>query len=417
MSYRYATDVLPEEEDLDENFVLRHWRGHLSLAKSWFLVGGALSAILVIILSAALGYYTGTADSLQAVAAATLIFFLVFVALRTWAIVGIWRSAGRHVARGGSKSWAVVARILLAVGLLGTLVQARNYWVMTAEYGKMAMGDDALGKPAKMSVVDDGRALLVEGNLASGTWQAFRDLLGRSGKVEVIQLNSLGGRIFEADKIATLIRAKGLDTQVVNDCVSACTIVLLAGRNRMAGRFANVGFHQPDFPGMQGAMRAAMIADNSRIYREAGIAQPFIDRMMATPPAEVWYPEYEELLSSGVVNSDEAIVIGPKGVADPVTDALAREAAATKPQLPLTVDDMTQLVEVGSVGRTMTLGYRINRPIAANPALKASMTKSVTEGMCASPMRRLVDGGATIKMAYSDNRGRSLFSVDIVRCA
>lgn len=88
MGYRYDSDVLPEE-DSGENFILRHWRGYLSLAKSWFLVGGAISAVVLNILAAALTGFQSTAPSLRVAATAWWIFIALFFAVRGWALVGI----------------------------------------------------------------------------------------------------------------------------------------------------------------------------------------------------------------------------------------------------------------------------------------------------------------------------------------
>ncbi len=420
MSYRYSNDVLAEEDDLDENFIVRHWRGHLSLSKSWFLVGGAVSAVMLVALSAALAMFSNSSDSLQAIAVATLVFFLLFVVVRTWAGVGIWRSAGNHAARGGTQLWANIARILLVLGFLGTLVQARNYWLMTAEYGKLALGHDALGKPATMTLSDKGRILLIDGALASGSWQSFRTILDQNPSVETVHLNSIGGRIFDADKIAELIRSRKLSTQVVDRCVSACTIILLAGNDRMASHLAQIGFHQPDFPGMDGAMRAEMIGANSAIYRKAGIAQSFIDRVMTTPPADVWFPTFDELMQAGVLTSDEEIIVGSKPAVDSVALALKHEAEASKSQLPVRIDQVTQLVDVASTGRTLALTYRVSGPtdFARNSAIKTKVTQSIIAGSCSTPqMRRFVDAGATLALNYLDKSGKKFLGIEVKQCA
>ena len=38
--------------------------------------------------------------------------------------------------------------------------------------------------------------------------------------------------------------------------------------------------------------------------------------VMATPPAKVWYPNYDELMQAGVLTSDEEIVVGGKPAAN-----------------------------------------------------------------------------------------------------
>ncbi len=419
MSYRYATDVLEDEQDLDENFVVRHWRGHLSLQKSWFLVGGALSAIVFVMLDAALAWFGGWTDSLQSVAIATLLFFLSFLVVRTWAIVGIWRSADHHGARGGSEAWALIAKLLLILGVLLSLFQAGNYGLMVAEYGRLALGRDTLGKPIAMELVDDGRTLSLNGAFASGSWPAFKRMVEANPAIELITLASPGGRIFDADKIAGLIRAKGIDTQVIDQCASACTIVLLAGRHRMAGRLSKVGFHQPDFPGMDPATRTSAIADNSRLYREAGIKQPFIDRMMATAPSNMWYPTYDELIDAGVLTGDETPVAGRAPPIDSVAIALAREVEASLPRLPIRIDQLTQLTGVTADKRVLRMDYRIARLIGPDQAraIGRAMAGSLKLETCGVPtMRRYVDAGATLTMAYRDQRNRHLFEVAVSSC-
>ena len=88
---------LTEEEELsaDGPYWLRHWRGQLPLARSYW-VNGVLVNIATV---AGQAFILGLAQSrqLRLVAWAFVIFVVLAVGLRIWSFVGIWRSAGRHV--------------------------------------------------------------------------------------------------------------------------------------------------------------------------------------------------------------------------------------------------------------------------------------------------------------------------------
>lgn len=163
-----------------------------------------------------------------------------------------------------------------------------------------------------------------------------------------------------------------------------------------------------------------MIADNSRIYRDAGIAQPFIDRVMATAPANMWFPTYDELMEAGVLTSDEEIVVGQKSSADPVATAIAQSADSSKSQLPLRIDPITELVAMSATGRTLTMSYRIGRTFGSSELhqIKAQMAGQLAAQTCTAPsIHRFIDAGATVVLAYRDSADKAMFSVPVSHCA
>ena len=109
--------------------------------------------------------------------------------------------------------------------------------------------------------------------------------------------------MFEAQQLARLIRERGLDTLVDGQCASACTIALIAGRHRIAGPSAAIGFHQPTFPGLSEHERAMMIADMRRLYSEGGISGAFLDCVLRVAPDDMWYPTQAELLAARVITA------------------------------------------------------------------------------------------------------------------
>ncbi len=81
-------------------------------------------------------------------------------------------------------------------------------------------------------------------------------------KIDVIEINSAGGLMDEAMRVAKIIdKKKSLKLRAHINCDSACLIIFLAGEKRFADREMMFGFHA-----------AEPIADMSSIYTE-GIGQ------------------------------------------------------------------------------------------------------------------------------------------------
>ena len=101
--------------------------------------------------------------------------------------------------------------------------------------------------------------------------------------------------------MSDLIRARGLSTFVAQDCMSACTIVFLGGRQREIFPSARIGFHQPAFRGMTAASRAAAIATEQARLQRFGLSREFAARANTATPTGMWYPDKDELVREKVV--------------------------------------------------------------------------------------------------------------------
>lgn len=258
------------------------WRVRLPLPALW-LAPWALAALA-----------DGAADhagSLRATAAWQLGGMVAAVVGLAGLAVCLWRFAGRRspVARG-------VLAVLLALGL-GTAGPSAAQ--RTAEIGRIAFGLDPL-PAARVELSGDGHTLWLRGSIGTGSADAVARALTASPAVRQVRLDSPGGRVYEAREIASLLRARHVDTFAEGLCASACTVVLLAGRERGAAHEARIGFHRPQFAGQDdealGTSHALI-----RAYREAGLGAAFIDRVRATPSRSMWYPARAELLRQRVL--------------------------------------------------------------------------------------------------------------------
>ena len=164
---------------------------------------------------------------------------------------------------------------------------------------------------------DDGTSGI---NFVDGEWLV--DLLLANPGVTTLQLSSQGGEIFAAYDMADVIIDFGLDTHVVGECLSACTILFLAGGSRL-------GFHQTRWEAH--SMRdfyPALRAENGwkdefdfaafvyldavndvllamRYMLERGVDPGFAIRSLDANPDDMWYPRRTELEDAGVLTAEE----------------------------------------------------------------------------------------------------------------
>src|SRR5437867_3865617 len=122
----------PSAPLLSSNYFVRHWRGELSLGISYWL-NSNLAGIAPLALIAAVNMMQEGGYSLRAISFASLGTLLFSVIAWLWSIVGIWRSANHHVARGGSSGWASAARVMVVFGIMAMVGQLAAHRVPSSD--------------------------------------------------------------------------------------------------------------------------------------------------------------------------------------------------------------------------------------------------------------------------------------------
>ena len=156
-----------------------------------------------------------------------------------------------------------------------------------------------LDEPTRISASEDGSALIVEGPITDGAYASFQRALRAYPIARHVILESPGGLMFEADRIAAAIRERRLSTYARTLCASACTVILISGRDRTVEPGTRVGFHRPNVSLSRTPVRTLQLT--RRLYERAGVAPAFTARIYATPFESVWYPGVEEMISAGVL--------------------------------------------------------------------------------------------------------------------
>jgi uncharacterized protein YecT (DUF1311 family) len=290
----------PLKAGRSRNYIARHWRGELSLPVSYWvngLLGNVLAIIAVVAISRGFDF-RDEFDPRVALLTITLIWAVTF-AIALWQLVGNWRSATNYQQIKGF--WGGAAKFAVVIGATRLAVAFWQTGIpQLHELVQIYQGDARLGSHA-FQVIRDGKGLRFTGGITFGVAKEFEGFLKAMPNVKLIQLDSVGGRVYEAARISALIRARGLDTRVSRQCMSACTTIFLSGRERTVSSRAQLGFHQPDFPGLTDDERAALVLAEKKRLQQQGVTQEFAEKAISAPPASMWFPTAPELIAGRVV--------------------------------------------------------------------------------------------------------------------
>ncbi len=281
----------------------RHWHGDLSLPVSFWVNLVLLPLPLGFALGALNTWVSLLGEQMRSGSVAWLIFSPIALAIEVWCLVGAWRSAVQHVDRGGSFFWAAAARLVVCLGLLGTVASAAfNYLPNIGAYVQMARGIDPIGK-LEMTLSPDGRRLRLQGPVGLGDATRLQTLLGPSNTLRIVELESPGGRVREADRIATLLRKHTPQVRVTGPCESACTLLFMAGSPRRMLPAGRLGFHRASTGSFNPLLDEIVNRELADIYRQAGLPDDLIARALNTPAWRMWYAETKDLAARGLLSA------------------------------------------------------------------------------------------------------------------
>ncbi|MGO9994879.1 MAG: GYF domain-containing protein [Steroidobacteraceae bacterium] len=288
------------------NYVVRQWRGDFSLPVSYW-VNGALVTLAIIPVLTAINN-SKFSDRLGIYGTGLWILFVLgfVVALTVWQAIGTWRSAEKHVARGGSAGWAVTARVMI---VLGTIQAAGAFVTQIPLIRRAAAMLVHAGETPhyQIRLLRNPTEIELSGGLSNGTAAAVKTVLEATPNVKLIHLNNSGGEITEGLKLAELIESYGLVTFTSRSCVNACLIAFIAGKDRYLGETGRLGFHSAGAEG----------ANNRQFYLRHGVTPAFVDHVTSPAASGTWYPTRDELISAHVIT---AILDARDYVSTPVAD-------------------------------------------------------------------------------------------------
>jgi hypothetical protein len=142
--------------------------------------------------------------------------------------------------------------------------------------------------------------IVVRGDTGWGSYKALEAAINMKPKLTLVELEGPGGYVVEGMAMARLIMKHQLDTVVLGPCISACTLMMVAGKERYLGPRARLGFHRSgtDYVNVSTSWtrRDHQLAD---FYRVRGTSEDFVKRALDTPFNRIWLPGHGEVMASG----------------------------------------------------------------------------------------------------------------------
>ncbi|MDC8829662.1 hypothetical protein [Alteromonas gilva] len=293
----YSTDT----HEISGNWILRYWRGQISLPVSYWLVGLGVT-LLFKILGYLLEVNVERANSRSELGLYLLSIYPLLLIVLTWQSVGLFRSALNHPARGGTVGWSVAAIFMLCVGLVVFSVDAVRNGIPIIKEGVELVFDDNTAPATSLRVLNQGTEIELYGGIEVGSEVMLEAALKAHPEVNLIHLHSVGGRLLGALRLADVIRRYGLTTYVKETCYSSCTVVYLAGKTKLLGSDANLYFHSASIGGASMHNNADLGQALFDAYADAGVADWFIYKVQKVPNQEFLNPSHSELMKAGVVD-------------------------------------------------------------------------------------------------------------------
>ncbi len=270
---------------------------------SYWVIGSLLTLLIVAAITVVADSMNGLRElGPKTSGAVILVFYGFIITLTSWQLVGIWRSADKHSQRGGKVIWASLAKVMVVLGLLRAVGDFSTQGIpLMSEGVKLFVGIDDT-PPHAIRLLRDGTELELAGGMPFGTTDAIKQFLDAAPTIQVIHLNSQGGRMNEAYQLYKMIRERNLITYTSADCESACSLAFLAGRERYLGESGRLGFHSTS-TGELGGEVSKEINDEVRLtLRNHGVPDSFIEKALSTSPNNMWYPSKDELLRANIID-------------------------------------------------------------------------------------------------------------------
>jgi hypothetical protein len=153
---------------------------------------------------------------------------------------------------------------------------------------------------------DESVEISISGDIAPGDADLLKARIkaaNDAGKqVTPLRLNSAGGNLLEAVRLAAAVRSAKMSTNVGQSatCASACFLIFAAGETKYASISARIGVHRASEKGVVSRDATTSMAD---VAKELDVPWSIIRRMINTPPGEVEWLSLTDLRLMGTTVS------------------------------------------------------------------------------------------------------------------
>ncbi len=298
------------------SYLVRHWRGELSLPVAFWVNFVALNVLLLLLRPVVEQLLVAMAldDDPRLMARVALLHVgFVYGLVYPWQIIGVWRSAKRWIEQHQRRLWPVAGRAVVVLSVVGTIATMVIGAPVYRDIVSIATGPDRYADYT-LRRVGDGSLVHFQGFLGYRAARDLRRMLASDPEVHGIILDSPGGWIASGRSMGRVIAEHGLNTYSFEGCHSACATAFIAGGNRYLADEARLGFHQYAVPFGGLEPYSNMWREQQRdlqYFRSQGVSPRFLARLFQAEHGDAWYPTQRELIAArvvtGVVRSEEVL--------------------------------------------------------------------------------------------------------------
>ena len=230
--------------------------------------------------------------------------------LFSWQFIGLLRATDFDYVTYGStvRTRSIQAVLLLSVvfTLVYSIESIQN--VVSSEYTQR-LGETINVEPSyTLSIQRGGQQLLLSGLLDIGITQAVKNIVDKNKSITAINLESVGGQIYEGRALSNFITEKAFTTLVDGECSSACATAFIGGKQRIIVGNGKIGFHQyrldtkkhpkaVPFHNLKKEQERDL-----KLFKRQGIKEDFLRQVFNQTSDGIWFPSHQILLESGVVH-------------------------------------------------------------------------------------------------------------------
>jgi len=198
----------------------------------------------------------------------------------------------------GFRFVSICVIFLIGVNFASAVLRAPTEYEALTAMSKVSFANVKIGSHGYM---------VLDGLIGKGTVQSLQSNLLRED-VRVLVLDSGGGSIDDALKIADLVRKHELTIVVSTKCSSACVLIAAASHHLIATENAKFGFHQASIFGKSRSEFSqfwSKSATDTLITELAtsGIPTSILDVAKEVPPTDMYYVSAIEMHRKGVVKT------------------------------------------------------------------------------------------------------------------
>ena len=298
---KFVDRPAPRERFSFIGFLVKHWRGEYPISVV-VIVSGFIAFFMQAIFVSLLSLPEDGSDMRSRVSAGALLAGtgLIWFLFPIWYWIGAFSKADNLIFL--QKRILSAFFTLLVPSLLITIL----FWRGGALHmGLMSEGFSLLSKnrqPTFRITKSWMRTAKFEGEITFGAAIALSEFLASNRDINTIELRSHGGSISEGVAMARIVSMFELSTSTGGECSSSCTLVFIAGSERILLDGGRLGFHSARWNGGNGILEYSVNQELRDAYEDSMVDPFFIDKALSYPPEKMWYPDKELLIKANFVS-------------------------------------------------------------------------------------------------------------------